>query len=185
MTGLYLALLAVLAAGFGARDQLTIAGLAKAQGRRPGVLILAIGVSLATAGIAAWAATLVIPILVPDARLFMAALALAFAGLESLAIAPKANPREPTNSLGALAIVLLANQLTDAARFMIFGIAVGTNAALSAGIGGAVGGAALVVMAWMFPERAGTVRARLLRRVIGGLLLLLAIYFGLVAIDRL
>jgi hypothetical protein len=184
MTGFYFTLLAVLFAGFGGRDQATVAGLALRQGPRPGVLITGIAISIATAAFAVWAAVLVAPTLVPKARVIMAAMALLFAGGEALLIAPRRKPQEPTSSLGALGIVLIAHQLTDAARFLVFAIAIATAAPLAAGIAGAVGGAVLIAVAWAAPEAITHPRTRLIRRLLGLTLLLLAAFVALRAFGR-
>jgi hypothetical protein len=179
VSGFYLALLAVLFAGVGARDQVTIAGLALGQGRRPGALAVGIAVSMATAAFAVWAASVVAPVLAPKARPVLAAIALGLAGAEALLIAPGRRPEEPTASLGALAIVLLAHQATDAARFLVFAIAVATNAPVAVGMAGAVGGAALLTAAWLAPAMATDARLRLARRIIGVGLLLLGTFVAL------
>lgn len=184
MTGFYFTLLAVLLAGFGARDQATVAGLSSGQGARPGVLITALVVCTATAGFAAWGSTYVAPMLIPKARLIFVAMALAFAGIEALLIAPRRRPAEPTSSLGALAIVLFAHQLTDAARFLVFALAIASNSPIGAGLAGAIGGGLLVAAAWTAPEAITHGRARLARRLIGGALLLLAAFVALRAFGR-
>jgi hypothetical protein len=184
MTGFYFAFLAVLLAGIGARDQVAVAGLVLRQGARPGVLVVAVAVSLATAALAGWAATAVAPLLAPPARLFFAALALALAGGESLLIRPRRGPQEPTASLGALAVVLLAHQATDAARFLIFAVAVASGAPLPAAIGGAAGGAAMVAAGWLAPELATHPRTRTLRLGLGVVLLLAGLFVGLRALGR-
>lgn len=175
MTAFYFAFLTVLLAGLGARDQMTVAALSQRQGTRPGVLLTGIAVSIATAAFAAWAGSFVVPLLGAKARLVMAAIALSMAALESVWPFAVRRPEEPTASLGALAIVVLAHQLTDAARFLIFALAVATAAPLAAGIGGAVGGAASLAAAWMLPELFGTASVRVARRAVGGVLFLLAL----------
>ncbi|MEJ5978513.1 hypothetical protein WG901_17815 [Novosphingobium sp. PS1R-30] len=175
MSGLYFAFLCVLVAGLGARDQTTVAALSARQGSRPGVLLTGILVSLATAAFAAWAAYFTIPLLVPKARLVMAAIALALAAGESLWPFATRRMEEPTASLGALAIVLLAHQLTDAARFLIFAIAVTFAAPVSAGIGGAAGAAVMLAAGWLLPETFADRRVRTARRAMGAVLLLAAL----------
>lgn len=175
MTGLLLALLGAVIAGLGARDQNLMARLAGAQGSRPNALMLAIAISFATAAFAAWAGSTIAPVMPAKARFLLAWLALVIAGIEMLIIVPGKAPKEPTQSLGALAIVLAAHQITDAARFLIFAVAVLTATTLPAGIGGAVGGAASIAAAWMVPEILGNPRMRLWRRIAGlGLLVLAA-----------
>ena len=185
MTGFYLTLLAVLLAGLGARDQTTVAGLTLRQGARPGVLVTGIAISLATAAVAAWAALLIAPMLAPAARLFLAALALGLAGGEALLLSPRRKPDEPTHSLGALALVVLSQQLTDATRFLIFAIAVATNAPIPAAFGGALGGAVLLAAGWLAPEFIVRPALRKLRRVLGAAMLLLALFVGLRALGHL
>ena len=184
MIGFYFAFLGVLLSGLGARDQLLVAALSRVQGQRPGVLIVALGVSIATACVAAWLATFIVPMLGPEARGFLAGLALLLGGAESLILSPRKAPEEPTRSLAALAIVLASHQLTDAARFVIFGIAVGTNAPVPAAIGGAIGGMVLAAGAWAAPEAIAHPRLRLARRLVGGGLVLVGLYAGLSAIGK-
>jgi hypothetical protein len=184
MTGFLFTLLGVFLAGIGARDQVTVAGLAARQGARPGLLLVAIAASFASAAAAAWAAIAIAPMLAGDARMLLAMLALGFAGLESLIIVPKPKPKEPTESLEATAVVLLAQQITDAARFLVFAIAVAVNAPVSAGIGGAAGGLASVTLAWLLPEMMTDPRLRVLRRIVGLAMLLVAVFLSLRALGH-
>jgi Ca2+/H+ antiporter, TMEM165/GDT1 family len=162
VNGLILALLAVLLAGLGARDQITLARLTLAQGPRPATLVLAIALACATSALAAWLSLTLAPMLNANARLFFAALALAFAGGESLLLSPGRKPEEPTRSLAALA----------------------TAAPVPAALGGAIGGAILLALAWAAPERFAWPRLRLPRPLIGAGLLLLALYLGIEAMAR-
>ena len=68
MSGFYLTLIATLLAGIGARDQVALAQLVRAQGARPMALACGIAVCIASAALAAWAAAFVLPMLVPRAR---------------------------------------------------------------------------------------------------------------------
>lgn len=172
MPAFYLTLVAVLLAGIGARDSATVAGLARRQGRRPGVLFVALLSSLLTAASAAWAATLMLADLPPPARAIFGAIALGMAGLESLVMSPRTDPREPTRSLGALLLVLLVQQVADAARFLVFGLAVGLAGPIPAGAAGALGGCLLVSFAWLRPDLLATRAAALSRRMVGAVLLL-------------
>jgi hypothetical protein len=174
MPAFYLTLIAVLLAGLGARDQVTLAGLVQRQGKRPALLLIACMCAGLTAILAGWVATKMLPILPPPARAIFAGVAIGFAGLESLAFVPRYNPREPTRSLGAAALVMLAHQVTDAARFLVFGLGVGMGAPLAAGGGGVLGGMALVALAWARPDFFERVAARRLRRGVGLVLLIVA-----------
>lgn len=179
MTGFILALVGVLLSGLGARDQMTVAALSRISGPRPGVLLVSLAVCALTAALAGWAAQLIAPLMSAPARLFLAALALGFAGGEALVLSPGRAPQEPTLSLGALTFVLLAHQLTDAARFLIFGIALAADARMPATLGGGLGGVLLLAAAWGAPELFVWGRLRWVRRGLGLGLLLLALWLGL------
>jgi len=142
-------------------------------------------VSIITAVIAAWLATKIAPLLAPQARMFMAGLALLFGGAESLIFSYRRKPAEPTRSLVALAIIVTAQQLTDAPRFIVFGLAVATNAPIPAALGGAIGGVVLLGAAWAIPQAIVHSRMRLVRRLIGVVLLLVGLYVCLSAIGKL
>jgi hypothetical protein len=184
MIGFYFTFLAVLFAGIGARDQAAVAALTRRQGARPGVLLVGIAVCFGTAAFAGWAAQAFSPLLSPNARLFFAALALLLAGGESLLLSPGRGPQEPTLSLGALAIVLVAHQATDAARFLIFAIAVAANAPVLAAIGGAAASVAMLSAGWLAPELATDPRLRKVRRGVGVLLLLVGAFVALRALGK-
>jgi hypothetical protein len=175
MGAFYLTLIAVLFSGIAARDQMTIAALTRRQGQRIGVLATALIVAALTSAAAAYISGEVLRTLPPPARGILAAIVVAFAGVESLILSPRKEPREPTHSLGALAIVLLASQVTDSARFTLFGIAVGMGVPLAAGLGGGLAGLILVTASWAFPQAFLGRGVRMLRRLVGALLLLAAI----------
>lgn len=183
MTAFLFCLIAVLLAGIGARDQMTLAAMTNRQGQRPGLLAVALLLTIITAAGAAWLALTVMPILKGDARLLFAAMALVLAGLESLLLSPGRKPLEPTRSLGALAVVLLAHQITDAARFLIFAIAAATAQPWLAGAGGAIGAAIMLGSAWAAPELFEWRRLRPMRRGIGAVLLLAGLFAGLKALG--
>ncbi len=158
---------------------MTVAALSRNLGARPGVLLVAIGVCCISASLAGWAAMLIAPMMTAPARLFLAALALGFAGGETLVLSPGREPKEPTLSLGALTLVLLAHQLTDAARFLIFGIALAADAQMPAVLGGGIAGILLLAAAWGAPEWFLWQQLRWLRRGLGLTMLMLALWLGL------
>lgn len=171
----YLTLMAVLLSGVASRDQVTIAALTRAQGQRPGVLATALICAALTCALAAYGAAQFLATLPNPARPILAGIAIGLAGLESLILSPNATPREPTHSLGALALVLAAHQATDAARFTLFGLAIGMGAPLAAGLGGGLAGMILAAVAWSFAHVFTARPIRVLRRVVGALLLVVAI----------
>lgn len=183
MTGLFFALLATLIVGIGARDQMLVAQLAERQGARPALLLVALASGALAAGLAAWGGAQVAELMAGRARLLVVALALVLAGLEMLVLAPCRTPAEPTHSLGAFAIVIFAIQLTDAARFLVFAIAVLTRAPLTSGLGGAIGAMAVVTAGWAAFALLRSPRLVWLRRGLGLALLLIGLALGPMAIG--
>lgn len=185
MAGFLLALIAILVAGIGARDQVLVAALAvQGKAARPAVLLVALGCAGVTAALAAWAAGLLMPLLGGDARLFYAALALGLAGAEMMLARRRKTPLEPTHSLGAFGFVLFVQQLTDAARFLLLGIALAAGAPLAAGLGGAIGGAVVVTAGWLAGDDLLRRDLAPLRRALGALALALALWLALRAMGR-
>ena len=72
-------------------------------------------------------------------------------------------------------LVLFAQELTDAARFLVLGLGVGLAAPIAAAAGGALGGGVLAGLAWGAPQVLEWRMVRWARRVFGGGLLLAAI----------
>ncbi len=182
MAGFLFAWLAVLIAGLGARDQLLMAGMARRQGLRRSTLVVALVCGCVTAAIAALAAERLGSALGGPVRQMLAALALGLAGIEMLFARRIRLPDEPTDSLGALALVLLAQQLTDAARFMLFAIAVAAGTPWTVGLGGALGAAGVVLIGWLGGAGLTTWPLAAIRRGAGGVLVLAAVGLGLAAI---
>lgn len=179
----YLTFVAVILSGLGSRDQVTLASYSGTHTKRWSALVIAIVVSIGTAAFAGWAATMIVPLIGPAARVFLCAMAVAFAGAESLVIAPRASKREPSSSLGLLSLAMLFHQLTDAARFIVFGIAVAAQAPVTAAAGGALGGIVLVGAAWAFPGLVLHGRARLARRLLGVVFILVGAYLAILALG--
>jgi putative Ca2+/H+ antiporter (TMEM165/GDT1 family) len=175
-----LALLLVFVLALGGRDQRLVAQLSEALG--PSALLLAVGCAAAavSAGVMAWLGSEVAALLPRRAARMLVAFALGFAALELALPVRLAPPREPTRSLGALAIVLFARQLGDAARFGVFALAAGAALPLGPGLGGALGGAGALALGWSLGA-ADLARWPLapMRRLIAGLLFVAAILIGL------
>lgn len=177
------ALLAVLIGGVGARDQLLVAQLVARQGRHPAALVVALACATATSALAAWAALALSAQMSGNARLFFAALACGFAGLELILARPPRPPAEPTHSLGAFLIVLLARQLADAARFLILAIALATRAPIAAGVGGALASMAVVGAGWVFGKALADYGFAGLRRWLGAAMLVAGTGLALGALE--
>lgn len=182
MSGFLFAMLAVLIAGLGARDQLLVAGMVHRQGARRSTLVVALACGVLTAGAAALAAARMGSELGGPMRQLLAALALGLAGVELLFARQIRLPDEPTDSLGALALVLLAQQLTDAARFMVFAIAVAVDVPWAAGLGGALGAAGVAMIGWFGAADLAALPLTAVRRSGGAVLVLAALALGLAAL---
>ncbi len=174
MLGFLLALIATVLAGTGARDQVLVAGLAAKLGQRPSLLAISLVSSALAAAGAVWLAGAFAPRLAEPVRQMLAVLVLGLAALEMLAFPPRPGPAEPTHSLGAFAIVLLAQQLTDATRFLLFGIVVASLLPGATGLGGALGGMAVVAFGWSGGQALLGLPLRRIRRWLGAVLLVLA-----------
>jgi hypothetical protein len=183
MTAAFLAFLAALLAGFGARDQMLLAGLAARRLLSPMMLIVAVAAAAFAGAVIAKAAEVLTPLLTSNARVMFAGMAAVIAGLECMVLGPRRVPEEPTRSLFAAAVVLLAHQLTDGARFLVFAIAVATAVPTAAALGGAAGGVATVLIAALAGETLLAAPLRLIRRCIGGVFLLVGTWLVMQALH--
>jgi len=179
MSGFLFALFASVIVGIGARDQALIAALGERQGARPAVLVLAVLSACASAVTASWAGVQVAPMLVPAARTMLVAMVLALAALELLFIRPLKAPAEPTESLFAFGAVLLAQQLTDAARFVIFALAATSQLPAAIALGGAIGGSVTVLAGWLLAGELRRWPLSMIRRTMGAALLALSAWLAL------
>lgn len=183
MSSLLFALVGSFLTGFGARDQLLVAQLRARLGPSPVLLMVAVFSACATSGVAAWAGGWIARQMSGSAETMLVAVALLLAALDLgwPRRAPKA-PAEPTRSLMAILIVLLARQVGDAPRFLIFALAAATASPLLAGIGGALGGSAAVALGWaMGDDLERQLPLRAIRWALAAAVLILAIYLGLTA----
>lgn len=182
MTSLAFALIGCFLASFGARDQVLVTRLRAALGPSPGLLFVALASAIATAFVAAWAGAWFSAMLSESAATMFVALALFFAGAELAWPNRLSNLEEPTRSLGAIALVLLARQLTDGSRFLVCAIAAATASPSLAGLGGAVGGAGAIALAWtMGADLEARLPLRALRWILAALLIVTAVVLGLSA----
>lgn len=175
-----LSLLLVTALATGGRDQLLVAHWADRLGQSAQLLALAVVSALVTAAVMAWAGAAMAAILPQRAGQMLVAFALAAAAGELALPVRIKEPEEPTRSLAAIFIVLAARQIGDGARFAIFALAAWTAWPLTAGLGGAIGGAAALGLGWA--AGAATLGRWPLRMVRLGLAVLLgvaALFIGL------
>lgn len=182
MTAFLLALLATAAAGFGARDQFLVAVLRDRLGQSGGLLAVGLASAVGTAFIAAWFGALIGKTLSNDATTMFVAIALLVAAVECAMRVRRIAPHEPTRSLGAIAIVLFARQLSDAARFLVLAVAAAYAAPEMAALGGALGGAAMVVVGWTLGADAlDRLGPKTVRHLVAGFLFLVAVATALSA----
>lgn len=161
MSALFFALLTSFLVGFGGKDQRLVAHLREGFGPSLPLLIVAILSSCLSAGVAVWFGGMLGRDMSEDAATMFVAIALLLAGVELLLPMRSRLPAEPTRSAPATFLALFAGQLTDAARFVIVALAIVLPAPIVLGIGGALGGAAAVTLAWSAPalfRDAGRVR---------------------------
>ncbi|MEE4205122.1 MAG: hypothetical protein V2I39_02450 [Erythrobacter sp.] len=173
-------LLLVFAIALGGRDQILVAELSDALGRSGQLLALGLACSAASAAVMAWAGASLAAILPQRAAEMLVAFALAIAAFEMAWPAKVRRPAEPTRSLGAIGIVLLARQVGDAARFAVFAFASEAVYPAVTVIGGALGGGAAVALGWSAGAR-GLARFPLrgIRLTLAALLFLAALFIGL------
>jgi putative Ca2+/H+ antiporter (TMEM165/GDT1 family) len=170
------AFIAAMIAGIGARDQLLVAGLAVRLGRRWSILLVALASAMFSTAVAVLAARAISAELNNRAGLLLAALALALAALELALVQPRRAPDEPTRSLGAAGIVLLATQITDATRFLVFAIAIATEAPRTAGLGGMIASLVVITVGWVGGADLLALPLKSARRVLAAMLMLVAIW---------
>jgi putative Ca2+/H+ antiporter (TMEM165/GDT1 family) len=181
MDSFLFSLLLVFALALGGRDQWLVARWAEALGRRGSLLVIAMASAALTAALMAWAGAGFAAMLPARAAQMLVAFALAIAGVEmAWTVGREPPPREPTRSLGAVAIVLAARQVGDGARFAVFAFAAQASLPATAALGGAIGGAAAMAMGWSLGA-AGLTRLPLrpLRLVLAAGLILAALFIGL------
>lgn len=180
MDGFLIALLLVIALAMGGRDQWLVAHWAGALERSTALLAVAVLCAGLSAGVMAWVGAEFAALLPRRAAQMLVAIALVIAAFElALPVRLKA-PQEPTRSLGALLIVLLARQIGDAARFAVFALAAWTAVPLTAGLGGALGGAAALAIGWSAgAETLASWPLRAVRAVLAAGLMIAALFIGL------
>ena len=179
----FIALVLAFLTAIGGRDQLLIARLRAANGSRGGLSLLMTGIvcALATGAFATWAGGLVDAMISDAAETMLVAFALGLAGVELLWPNREKRLIEPTRSLGAIALVLLARQVSDGPRFVIFALAANSGAVLLTGIGGALGGAIAIVLGWSLADGLERLPLRPVRLGLGIVVLIGAVVIGLTA----
>ncbi|MCP5396987.1 MAG: hypothetical protein H6918_09725 [Sphingomonadaceae bacterium] len=181
MPSFLFAFAATLVTSLGARDQLLVAQLSARLGAGVGLLVTGWLAAILSAAIMAWGGD-AIAALMPDAgKTMLVAFALGAAAFELAWPNREKAPKEPTRSLVAAFVVLLARQMGDASRFLVFAFAVATGVPLLAGIGGALGGGLALTLGWMAGEELGKWPLRAVRIALAVVVGIAAIAAGLSA----
>ena len=182
MPALFLALLTSVLAMLGGRSARLVARVAGVLGGSAGLLLAGWLCAIASSALAAWMGAVLAPRMPPAGQAMFVALALALAAIELVATRERPAPAEPTRSLGAIALVLFAGQVTDAARFLVLALALATGAPSMAGAGGALGSGAVLTAAWMLRgEWDARLPVRGIRFTVGALFLVAALVMALSA----
>lgn len=168
----------VLLVSTGARDQLLVARLAGRTG--PGLLLAGALAATASAALMAWAGQWIADRLFPEAGKMLVAIALVIAAVELAWPMRREVPREPTHSVFAAFTVLLARQVSDAGRFLVFAISAWTALPWHAAVGGALGGTTALVLGWTMGRALETsLPLRWIRLTLAAILFLAALVIGL------
>lgn len=182
MPAFFLAMLACFVAATGGRDQRLVAHLSEKLGASGGLLLAGWVACAVTASIAAIAGEGMAVLLPPAAKTMLIALALLLGAAELAWPFKLREPKEPTRSLFAATIVIASRQIGDAARFLIVAFAAATGSHWLAGIGGAVGGAAALTLGWALGgDMIARLPLRAIRLAIAAVLLVAAVWTGMVA----
>jgi putative Ca2+/H+ antiporter (TMEM165/GDT1 family) len=181
MSALLAALLAAVLTSIGSRDQLLVAHLAARLGKGYGLLATSLTVTAASTALAAWAGSTVSAMLPAAAKQMLVAMALVLAAIELAWPRRKSLAAEPTRSLGAIAIVLAAQQITDAARFLVFALAAAFASPTLAAVGGTLGSGAMLVLAWAAHDQLAKWPIAPIRLGLAAILLVVGVVMGLSA----
>ncbi|MFL0355697.1 hypothetical protein ACI5KX_04395 [Erythrobacter sp. GH1-10] len=180
MDSFLLTLLLTFTIALGGRDQLIVGQFSDAVGRSVPLLLVGMACAMASAAVMAWAGWSIAALLPSRAADMLVAIALAIAAFE-LGWEVRLKPmKEPTRSYVAIAVVLLARQISDAARFVIFAFAAQAVYPVTTIIGGALGGAAAIALGWFAGQAAlETFPLRYLRFALALCSIVAALFIGL------
>lgn len=139
---------AVLLLGMGARDQVLVAGLVLRLGKRISLLFTVLMASILASTLAVWAGQALAAYVPPSWQPLMPGFALILAGLEMMRRAPGSALEEPTRSLGAMGLAAFMVQMFDAARIVLFGLALGAALPFAVLFGLVAGACVSVCLGW-------------------------------------
>ena len=177
MSAVLFGFVATLLFSLGGKDQMLVARVGERVGA--GVLFAGILAALLSAVALAWAGNAIAAILPPGGRAMLVGIALLLAALELFWPVTRQGPREPTHSLFAAFVVILARQIGDGARFAIFALAAWTSLPWLTALGGAIGAAAALTFGWLAGRELDRLPLSTIRRGLGGITIIAAIAIGL------
>lgn len=182
MVSFFLALTVVFFASLGGRGQVLVARLSSAFGQSGELLGVGLVTSAVTAAGMAFGGVGIAAMLPASAQNFLVIAALAVAAIELLWPVKLRVQLEPTRSYGAIALVMIVRQFSDAARIALFALAAATLSAQSVWLGGALGGAVAIYLGWSMGDGIERhLRLRAIRLFMGGVVMLMAAWIGLQA----
>ena len=180
MAAFLLCLILTFIIALGGREQLIVAQFSESLERSPALLATAVAGAVASACIMAFAGAAMAELLPRRAAEMLVAFALAIAAFELAWPVKLRVMREPTRSLVAIGVVVLARQVGDGARFAVFAFAAWAVFPTTAAIGGALGGAAAATLGWSIGlTRLQAFPLRYLRLALAVCMILAALLIGL------
>lgn len=147
MAPFFLTFLAVTLAMLAGREAVRVSRFAGAGANAGALLALVAMVAMAACALAAWLAGNLAELLGPQQQGWFVAAALVLGALEVIFLDAPAPPREPTQSLGALALVLFAGVLADASGLLVLSLSVATGEPVMVVAGGGLGAAMVLGLA--------------------------------------
>ena len=180
MIALVLAFVSVALAMIAGRESVRVARLVRGGVALVPLIAAIVAVSVLASGVAAWLAGTFAGLFPPQHQHWLVAAALLLAALEVLLLGEPDVPAEPTQSLGAIALVLFAGVLTDASGLLILSLALATGAPMLSATGGALALIGVLGMAAFAGADWEALPRRPLRWTVGGALLVAA---GVIALT--
>lgn len=164
----------------GARDYMLIAQFSDSFDRAFPILFYGVVCAGTSAMLLAFAGATIAHILPTRAAEMLIAFALVAAAIELAWPVTAKRIKEPTRSSFAISIVTILRQLGDGPRFIIFAFAAAAHYAPAAGIGGGLGGAAALALAWFVGEKKlARIPFKYIRPFLGACLLVAGFFIGL------
>ncbi|WP_271078639.1 hypothetical protein [Aurantiacibacter sp. MUD61] len=179
MTTFFLTFLSVALAMLAGREAVRVARLASAGAKPAALLSVALVCAIGACAAAAWLATSFADLLTPEHKRWFVAAALALAAAEVAFLDAPSAPQEPTQSLGAIFIVLFAGIFADASGLLVLSLSVASGAPVLAAAGGTLAAAGVLGIAIMAGPDWELLPRKMLRVTIAMLLIVAAIAIGL------